>query len=92
MSSPEPRKPTRQERLRPLELIGLSAVFAVFTGLVVLLSTRELTLAAIFFGAAFVVAIVVIAMLGLAIGFGEGTTKGGELPRDDDRGADGSAH
>jgi uncharacterized membrane protein YczE len=58
--------PSRQDRLRPLEFILISAVVAVFIGLVVLLSTREPTLALVFFGVAFIVSLVVIAMLALA--------------------------
>jgi hypothetical protein len=42
--------PTRKDKTRPVELIGLSAVFGVFTGLIVGLATREWLLAAIFFG------------------------------------------
>lgn len=58
--------PSRRDRLRPVELLGISAIVAVFTGLVVLLSTRELMLAAIFLGVAFIVVVVVLAMLQLA--------------------------
>lgn len=60
-------EPTRRERTRPLELLGLSAVLAIFTGLVVLMSTRDLVLALIFAGIAFIVALVVLAMLALAV-------------------------
>lgn len=59
--------PSRRERLRPLELLVLSAIFGIFAGLVVLMSTRELLLAAIFFGIAFIVSLVVLAMLALAV-------------------------
>ena len=88
MSAPEPRKPSRRERLKPLELVGLSALVAVFVGLVVLLTTRDITLAAIFLGAGFIVALVAIAMLGLALGFGADTERGDDL-RDWDRGGEG---
>lgn len=57
--------PSRRDRLRPVELLGISAIVAVFTGLVVLFSTRELQLAVIFLGVAFIV-VVVLAMLQLA--------------------------
>ncbi len=82
MSTPDEgkRKPSLQEKIRPLEMIGIAAVVAVFTGLIVLLSTRELPLAGIFAGIGFVIVVVVIAMLGLALGFGEGTVKGKDLP------------
>ena len=59
--------PSRRERTRPVELIGLSAVFAVFVGLVVLMSTREFVLALIFAGIAFIVSLVGLAMLSLAV-------------------------
>ena len=59
--------PSRRDRSRPAELLGLSAVFAVFVGLVVLMSTRELVLALIFLGIAFIVSLVGLAMLSLAV-------------------------
>lgn len=59
-------QPTRKDRLRPLELIGLSGAMALFVGLVVLLSTREPVLAAIFFGVAFIIVLVAIAMFSLS--------------------------
>ena len=52
--------PSRRDRLRPAELLGISAIIAVFTGLVVLFSTRELQLAVIFLGIAFIVVVVVL--------------------------------
>jgi len=62
-----PRKPSRSEVLKPLELVGLAGVMAVFLGLVVLMSTREPLLALIGFGITFIVVLVVIAMLVLNI-------------------------
>ncbi len=59
--------PSRRDRTRPVELIGLSAIFAVFVGLVVLMSTREVVLALIFAGIAFIVSLVGLAMLSLAV-------------------------
>ncbi|RKR76033.1 hypothetical protein [Frondihabitans australicus] len=58
--------PTRHERLRPLELLIMAAVFGLFTGLIVLMATRQPILSAIFCGVAFIVALVVLAMLSLA--------------------------
>lgn len=66
--------PSRRDRVRPAELLGLSAVFGLFTGLVVLLSTRDLELSLIFLCVAFIVALVVVAMLSLA-----------STPNDDER-------
>lgn len=59
-------EPTRRERIRPAELLGMSGVFGVFTGLVVLLSTRQPELSIVFLLIAFIVAVVVLAMLTLA--------------------------
>ncbi|MHB1171287.1 MAG: hypothetical protein ACYCZY_02095 [Lacisediminihabitans sp.] len=59
--------PSSRDRLRPLELLGISGVVALFIGLVVLGSTREPMLALVFFGVAFIVSLVVIAMLALAV-------------------------
>jgi hypothetical protein len=59
--------PNWRERLRPLELLGLSAVLGVFAGAVVFMSTRDLVLGLIFLGLAFIVSLVVLAMLALAV-------------------------
>lgn len=66
MSIP-PTPPSRRDRTRPVELLGLSGVLALFIGLVVLMSTREIVLSLIFLGVAFIVALVVLAMLSLAV-------------------------
>ncbi len=62
----QPDAPTRRDRMRPLELLGLAGAVGVFAGLVVGLATREWILAAIFFGVIFIVSLVVLAMLSLA--------------------------
>mgnify|MGYP007125639474 CR=1 FL=1 len=62
----EPTQPTRSEIMRPLELLLLAGGLALFVGLTVLLSTRQPLLAMIFFGVAFIVSVVVIAMLAMA--------------------------
>lgn len=59
-------RPSRRERFRPAELVGLSAVAAVFVGVVVLLATRQLELTLIFAGVAFILALLGFAMLALA--------------------------
>lgn len=59
-------KASLRDRMRPWELLGLSAVVAVFVGLVVLLATRNVQIAIIFGGIAFIVALVLFAMLSLA--------------------------
>ncbi len=60
-------QPSRKDRLRPFEFIVMAAIIAVFIGLVVLMSTRQPTLALVFGGVAFIVSLVVIAMLALAM-------------------------
>jgi len=60
-------QPSRRDRLKPVELLVLSAILSLFVGLTVLLATREITLAAIFFGVAFIVVLVVMAMFSLSI-------------------------
>ena len=60
-------KASRKDRTRPAELLGLSGILALFTGLVVLMSTRDIVLALIFLGIAFIVALVGLAMLSLAV-------------------------
>jgi len=67
MTEPTGRRPTWRERARPAEVLGLAAVLAAFVGVGVLFSTRNLLLAVEFFGAAFVVSVVVCATLLLAI-------------------------
>lgn len=61
------RRPTFRERARPAEVLGLAAVLAAFVGVGVLMSSRDLMLAVVFFGAAFVVSVLVCATLLLAI-------------------------
>jgi uncharacterized membrane protein YkgB len=63
MTQNTPRKPSRSEVLKPLELVGLAAVMAIFLGLVVLMATREPLLALVGFVITFIVVLVVIAML-----------------------------
>jgi len=62
---PQPVQPSRRDRLRPLELVGFSAVLAVFAGLVVLFTTRDFALAGIFAGGGFIVVLMIVALIGL---------------------------
>lgn len=59
-------KPSIRERLRPFELLGISAVIGLFTGLVIMLTTREWWLAGIGFGVAFILSVMLIALLALS--------------------------
>ncbi len=57
--------PSRRERFRPLELVGLSAGVAVFVGVIVFISTRGLEPTLVAAGIGFIVTLVVLAMLAL---------------------------
>lgn len=65
-SKPEPKvTPSRSERLKPAELLGFSGVLGVFAGLVVLFSSRSIVLALVFTVIAFILSVVVVALVGL---------------------------
>jgi hypothetical protein len=57
--------PTRRDRFRPLELLVLSAIVAIFVGVVVAASTRDIGLGAIFLGVAFILTLVTLATLAI---------------------------
>lgn len=59
-------KPTRRDRFLPVELLAISGGLGIFTGLIVLMATREFLLAGIFFGVAFILALVLTALFALA--------------------------
>ncbi|WP_246846241.1 hypothetical protein [Humibacter ginsenosidimutans] len=61
------RTPSMRDRMKPVEFVGISAVLALFVGLIVLMSTREPVLALIFFGVAFIVTLVVLALFVLGM-------------------------
>jgi hypothetical protein len=61
-------KPSRRDRFRPAELVGLAFVVGLFAGLVVLLTARDLGLAVIFLGVAFIASLLILAMLALVTG------------------------
>jgi amino acid permease len=67
VTDPAPHPPSRRDRTRPAELLGLSAVLAAVTGVITFFGTRDVTLAAEFTGVAFIVSLVVFAMLLLAM-------------------------
>ncbi len=64
---PSGRRPSRRDRTRPAELLGLSAALAAVTGVITVFGTHDLQLAAEFAGVAFIVSLVVLAMLLLAV-------------------------
>jgi len=57
--------PTRRQRLRPVELVVMAALAAAFTGVIVLITTRDISLASIFAGVAFILSLLLLAMLAL---------------------------
>lgn len=57
--------PTRRDRLRPAELLGFAGVLAVFAGLIVLMVSRDLMRTGIAVAIVFIVALLVLALLGL---------------------------
>jgi drug/metabolite transporter superfamily protein YnfA len=66
------QQPSRRDRARPAELVGLSAVIAGFVAVVVLISTRDYlseggpVLTFVAFGGTFIAALLMFAMLALA--------------------------
>lgn len=60
-------QPDKRDRTRPAELLGLSGVIALFVGLVVLLSSRDLMLGVIGLGATFILSLVILATLALTV-------------------------
>jgi hypothetical protein len=65
VSEPSPTPPSRRDRFRPVELLVMSAIVAVFVGLVVAGSVRDIRLGAIFAGVGFIVSLVVLATLAI---------------------------
>jgi hypothetical protein len=60
--------PTWRERLKPLELVAMAGVLGVFAGVIALVGSRSIEVAAILAGIAFIAALLVLAMLALAAG------------------------
>lgn len=82
----DPVTPSRRDRLRPLELIGFSVVLAVFAALVVLMVTRNWTLTGIAAGVAFIVSVMMVALVGL----GKSPSEEDRKAREDLQGPDGT--
>jgi uncharacterized membrane protein YkgB len=59
--------PSRRDRTKPAELLGLSAGLAVFVALVTMLASREPLLALIALGVVFILSIVTLATLALTV-------------------------
>ncbi|HEY1530472.1 MAG TPA: hypothetical protein VGF80_06625 [Galbitalea sp.] len=65
MTEPVHTPPSRRDRFRPLELLIMAAIVAVFVGVVVAGSTRDIRLGGIFAGVGFIVTLVVLATLAI---------------------------
>lgn len=63
----DPTGPTRRDRTRPAELLGIAAVIAVAVGIITYFGTRDLLIAIEVLGVAFIVTVVVFAMMLLAV-------------------------
>ena len=59
--------PTLRDRMKPAELILVSALLALFTGVAVLMFSRDFILSSISFGSVFILCLVSLAMFVLAI-------------------------
>ena len=59
-------QPTRRDRFLPAELLAISAGLGVFVGLIVLVSTRQMILAGVALGIAFILSLVLMALFALA--------------------------
>ncbi|MCW4459117.1 hypothetical protein [Microbacterium sp. MPKO10] len=75
-------KPSKREMLKPLELLGIAAVFAIFAGLITLMSTRDFLLTVVFAGIAFIAGLVFLALFALTIK--PNKIERDEIQRDDD--------
>lgn len=61
-------RPSWRDRMKPLELVGMAAVLGVFAGGVGFVGSRSIELSLIFAGVAFILGLLVLAMLALASG------------------------
>ncbi|GAA4378757.1 hypothetical protein [Agromyces bauzanensis] len=65
--SPGEFKPSRRDMLRPIEYVGGAAIGAVFTSLIVLMVTRDVTLTLITAGGVFIVVLVMLALFAMTV-------------------------
>ena len=59
--------PSRRDRTRPLELLGLSAVIALFVAVIAAGASRDLVLGVIALGVTFILSLVTLATLALTM-------------------------
>ncbi|MEJ3405700.1 hypothetical protein WDJ51_13245 [Rathayibacter sp. YIM 133350] len=62
--SPLP-EPSRRDLLRPVEMVVGALIASAFVGVIVLMATREIGLAAIALGVVFIITLVVLAMFAM---------------------------
>ncbi|GAA4162333.1 hypothetical protein GCM10022286_21130 [Gryllotalpicola daejeonensis] len=60
--TPAARQPSRREVLRPAELVGGSAILALFAGLIILIAGHSWLAAVIGFGVIFIISLVITAL------------------------------
>lgn len=60
-------KPSMRDVLKPVELLALAGAMGIFTGLIALMSTRDIVIALVALGVAFIVALVLLAMFALSV-------------------------
>jgi hypothetical protein len=65
VTDPTPTPPSRRDRFRPVELLVMAGGVAIFVGLVVAGSIRNIEVGGIFAGVAFIVSLVVLATLAI---------------------------
>jgi len=65
VSDQDPTPPSRRDRFRPVELLIFAAIVAVFIGVVVAGSIRNIEVGGIFAGVAFIVSLMVLATLAI---------------------------
>src|SRR5690606_1809167 len=69
MSDEQPdTKPSLRQKMKPVELLGMSAFFAVVAGGIVLMASRQWELSLIFAAVAFIASLVILATLLIAVG------------------------
>lgn len=82
-------KPSRSDRLRPAEYVGGAAIAAIFVGVIALVVTREWMIALVGAGGAFIVVLMVLALLQMAVKpdaaeqaeLGDGDAPAGDEPK-----------
>jgi len=60
-------QPSRKDRMRPIEYLLFAGGIALFSGLVTLLTTRDIIVTVIIFGIIFILGLMTLALLALAM-------------------------